>query len=160
MPIRATTAISRHAIICAANFVFTDSMRSNVRNIGKMAMPPMKSTANIISTDIQPPPSVLPIRLVFGNTIATQMTAHVAIPTAIFFNTGCIVCSESFKVLSDNATDHGDRAVESGFRTEDAEVSRASDGSAVVLLEAALRLAGGSTPVPPGYPTATGRATF
>ena len=59
-----------------------------------------------------------------------------------------------------NGTDHGDRAVESGFRTEDAEVSRASDGSAVVLLEAAFGLAGGSTPAPPGYPTASDRATF
>ena len=59
-----------------------------------------------------------------------------------------------------NVADHGDRAADFGFRTEDAEVSRASDGSAVVLLEAAFGLAGGSTPAPPGYPTARDRATF
>ena len=67
---------------------------------------------------------------------------------------------QTFRASSTNATDHGDRAVEFAFRTEDAEVSRASDGSPVVLLEAALELAAGSTPAPPGYPTATGRATF
>ena len=59
-----------------------------------------------------------------------------------------------------NDRDQGDQAVEFGFKTEDAEVSRGSDGSAVVLLEAAHRLPGGPTPAPPGYPTASDRATF
>ena len=37
-------------------------------------------------------------------------------------------------IQSGNLEDHGDRAVDFGFRNDDAEVSRASDGSSILGL--------------------------
>ena len=94
-----------------------------------------------------------PQRLPAGSDSSTSTSTSTAA-------SGCVRVRLGSRIDRRNVADHGDRAVEFDFRTDDAEVSRASDGSAVVLLEAAHRLPGGPTPAPPGYPTASDRATF